>query len=77
MFLFQKVSDLEIKNKIDNLAGQALDRAEELKGIKKFSSLSINDNKKPSNHPYLLDHLCNHAFFPLRWTGSTSFHTLS
>ncbi|XP_049872970.1 calpain-7-like [Pectinophora gossypiella] len=41
-----KVSDPEIKVKLEALAKQALDRAEVLKGIKKMDALSLNE----SNH---------------------------
>ncbi|KAH9629383.1 hypothetical protein HF086_008899 [Spodoptera exigua] len=46
-----KSSDPEIQTKIKNLAGQALDRAEELKGIKRIGSLSINEPRKPVVSP--------------------------
>ncbi|XP_073955964.1 calpain-7-like [Choristoneura fumiferana] len=42
-----KASDPDIKIKIKNLARQALDRAEELKGIDKISAMSINNTKRP------------------------------
>ncbi|CAB3236560.1 unnamed protein product [Arctia plantaginis] len=43
-----KTSDPETKAKITSLAAQALDRAEELKGIKRLNSLSLNESKKPA-----------------------------
>ncbi|KAJ0176823.1 hypothetical protein K1T71_008002 [Dendrolimus kikuchii] len=42
-----KTSHPEIKTKIKALAEQALDRAEEIKGIHRLGSLSINENKRP------------------------------
>ncbi|KAJ2948894.1 hypothetical protein O0L34_g5826 [Tuta absoluta] len=43
-----KTSDPDIKSKITGLAAQALDRAEEIKGIdKKTARLSINEDKRP------------------------------
>lgn len=44
---FQKSSDPEIKAKVKGLASQALDRAEELKGINKIGALSINEPARP------------------------------
>ncbi|CAH2048365.1 unnamed protein product, partial [Iphiclides podalirius] len=44
-------SESDIKQKVKILAAQALDRAEEIKGIKKISSLSINEAKKPAVSP--------------------------
>ncbi|KPJ16554.1 Calpain-7 [Papilio machaon] len=44
-------SDHDVKQKVKNVAAQALDRAEELKGIKKISALSINEPAKPAVSP--------------------------
>ncbi|VVD05817.1 unnamed protein product [Leptidea sinapis] len=46
-----KCSDGDINNKIKSVAEQALDRAEEIKGIKKLSALSINETKQPAVSP--------------------------
>ncbi|KAL0839091.1 hypothetical protein ABMA28_017070 [Loxostege sticticalis] len=46
-----KSSDPEIKAKVKGLASQALDRAEELKGINKIGALSINEPARPSVSP--------------------------
>ncbi|CAH4028535.1 unnamed protein product [Pieris brassicae] len=46
-----KTSDPDINIKIKGFAKQALDRAEEIKGIKKFTSLSINETKRPVVSP--------------------------
>ncbi|XP_045448055.1 calpain-7-like [Melitaea cinxia] len=43
-----KVSNSDIKTRINGLAKQALDRAEEIKGIKKIGSVSINETSKPA-----------------------------
>ncbi|CAG4940491.1 unnamed protein product [Parnassius apollo] len=44
-------NDPEVKLKVKNVAAQALDRAEEIKGIKKISALSINGPTKPVVSP--------------------------
>ncbi|XP_028163572.1 calpain-7-like isoform X4 [Ostrinia furnacalis] len=46
-----KSSDPEIKEKVKGLASQALDRAEDLKGINKFSTLSIGGQPRPVVSP--------------------------
>ncbi|XP_022129624.2 calpain-7 [Pieris rapae] len=46
-----KTSDPDINIKIKGFAKQALDRAEEIKGIKKITSLSINETKRPVVSP--------------------------
>lgn len=43
-----KVTDSIIKTKINGLAAQALDRAEEIKGIKNMGALSVTESKKPT-----------------------------
>ncbi|XP_063536110.1 calpain-7-like [Cydia strobilella] len=42
-----KSSDPDIQTKVKNLARQALDRAEELKGIDKIGAMSLNEAKRP------------------------------
>ncbi|XP_046965982.1 calpain-7-like isoform X1 [Vanessa cardui] len=46
-----KVTDGDVKARINGLAAQALDRAEEIKGIKKMGSLSIAVPKQPTISP--------------------------
>ncbi|XP_064072702.1 calpain-7-like isoform X2 [Vanessa tameamea] len=46
-----KVTDGDVKARINGLAAQALDRAEEIKGIKKMGSLSITEPKQPTISP--------------------------
>ncbi|XP_072948969.1 calpain-7-like isoform X2 [Epargyreus clarus] len=46
-----KDADPDIKTRIKNVATQALDRAEEIKGIKKMGALSINEPKRPVISP--------------------------
>ncbi|CAG9786534.1 unnamed protein product [Diatraea saccharalis] len=46
-----KTNDPDIKAKIKGLAAQALDRAEEIKGIDKVASLTINEPARPTVSP--------------------------
>ncbi|CAH0398502.1 unnamed protein product [Chilo suppressalis] len=46
-----KTSDVKILTKIKSLAAQALDRAEEIKGIKKLGALDINEPNRPTVSP--------------------------
>lgn len=49
----QKEADSDTKVRIKNVAAQALDRAEEIKGIKKLGALSINEPTRPGNFTIL------------------------
>ncbi|XP_045498046.1 calpain-7-like [Colias croceus] len=46
-----KSSDPDVKARVKGLAEQALDRAEEIKGIKKMGALSVNEVKRPVISP--------------------------
>lgn len=69
-----KVNIPEIKTKISNMAAQALDRAEEIKGIKKMGALSINEQNRPVVTP-VKPHLQREQSVHLKVSGKLAAYT--